>query len=258
MAWTDVVAVIGALSWTIPLGSFLKRKLFKPLVRLRRDKTAEIGYTEMGPVFNFNAAIYSDMPILIEKIECVVSHHNGSRHIFRCHDTHDLAKIDSKGLAVPISAIAIAVDPQRGVQVQLRNRIWNFTKKSFDLVSSLDAEIDAIKRRKGSAADLEATKSFQELRAFYVNGNIWIAGDYSVDISLYCDRPINFSPKKIKFSLSESEAERLSRNEKVSIEQLLKIACIAQFLPSDSAVQQDFSKPEWTWVTRLLEDDEAA
>jgi len=45
---TFILAVLGALAWTIPIIQFLLKKFKKPILKIHLDDALEIGYEEEG------------------------------------------------------------------------------------------------------------------------------------------------------------------------------------------------------------------
>jgi hypothetical protein len=79
----EIAAYIGAAAWLPQILTWLYNKLSKPKVIIVPDKTAEIGFTRFGPIFNLRMAIASEnRDVIINSLEMILTHEDGETRKF--------------------------------------------------------------------------------------------------------------------------------------------------------------------------------
>lgn len=135
MDWPLVTGLIGAAAWIPPIISRVRKWLSKPVLTLTNANQCQIGFTELGPIFNIKFAITADIEsVLIDKIYFELTHDSGAKFNFRWHEV-----VEIKGQMIipgtpnqPVfqetEAIAIKVLQTDFRDVELRNRLEKHTE----------------------------------------------------------------------------------------------------------------------------------
>src|SRR4051812_38525799 len=83
MSTTDILAYIGALAWIPQIIQWAIIFFTKPLIRIIPDRTAQIGYTLYGPIFNLRVSIgVTRKDTVVYFIGVQLKHNDGSSYNF--------------------------------------------------------------------------------------------------------------------------------------------------------------------------------
>jgi len=84
MTPTEIAAYIGAAAWLPQIGTWIYRSVVSPVITIVLERTAEVGFTSLGPIFNVRMAFSSDRKdAIIDGFELVLRHENGDERNFR-------------------------------------------------------------------------------------------------------------------------------------------------------------------------------
>lgn len=79
----EFAAILGALAWLPHLVKLIKGLITTPEIRIITERTAEIGYTTYGPIFNTRIAFATKhRNIVISSIKIRLKHESGEERIF--------------------------------------------------------------------------------------------------------------------------------------------------------------------------------
>ena len=83
-----IIAIIGAASWAPQIINWISSSCSKAIVTIIPDKTANLGFTDHGPIFDLRLSINTDKKnALIDSIKVRISHQDGAEHYFECVGT---------------------------------------------------------------------------------------------------------------------------------------------------------------------------
>ena len=134
-SWTLVISLVGAAAWLPHLVTLIIKYVRKPKLTMTPARTCEIGYTELGPIFNIKAALTAEREdILIDKVEFALSHESGDTYLFRWHEIRELKGqmvlpgVQSRPIYQESEAIAIKLLPTDFKDLLFRNRLEHHTQ----------------------------------------------------------------------------------------------------------------------------------
>jgi len=133
--WTLLVGAVGAAAWIPQLAAWIARLIRRQIVSVLVPGQCEVGFTELGPVFNIQTAIaVNHREVLIDRVDIAIDHESGSTYRFTLHETSEMKGqvITSTGQNQPIfrevQAIAIKVISTDLKDTLLKNRMESYTK----------------------------------------------------------------------------------------------------------------------------------
>lgn len=217
----QVAAFIGAAAWAPHIATWAYKAFQKPKVVIIPDCFVEIGFTNLGPIFNVRLAVSSDtQDVLLDSFTAEVAHENGESRLFHWRGTREtLSQVrDGTGIRQTVekddSGIAIKVQSDTLLDKFFRFQDLKFqstTKPSFD---ELVAHLEYL-RSIGSEARNLLFKSdrFRTFLNFYSSAFTWRPGLYKVRFR--CEAihaKIIQVPEEFSFELAPLDIEALKDN----------------------------------------------
>ncbi|MCD1212891.1 hypothetical protein B4946_16295 [Vibrio cholerae] len=219
----DGIAVLGALAWTPHLVSIVKNHYTKPKVRIITSRTAEVGFTSLGPILNLHLAFSVERKdIVVSDLKIRLKHCSGEERVFAWQGIkQNVGKMTTADAgSVPFekeqSVLAIKLN-----QAHIEERFIRFQDIGF-LSTKRDYENKAIKRvtylKSESKYDPESFLRDQEMKELY-NFNKhafpWKEGQYTVTIEVQSPEKFVLNDNVLVFSLSAIDIEELAKNKDV-------------------------------------------
>jgi hypothetical protein len=248
-----IVGIIGAAAWIPQLIKLFK----KPTLTITPANICEVGFNNLGPIFNFKSAITVDnQSVLIDRIGFELQHESGAKYSFLWHEIMEVKgqMIIPGTPAQPViqetTAIAIKILPTDFKDVFLRNRMQEHSEGAKRFLDSLDIE----RRRliNNNQYDPEkhyASKTVQDLQAFLQSQMIWKKGKYLIKTNVHVQNTslAKISVPKMSFTLTEDDIVLLQNNCD-GIPKILRNVCHADI--SDGYVPE---KVEWYFLNKSIE-----
>lgn len=252
--WTLVVSIIGAAAWVPHLIALAIKLTRKPTLTIMPAAQCQVGFTELGPIFNIKAAITADnQSILVDLVEFEVRHESGATHRFRWHEVSEIKGqmlipgVASQPVAQESEAIAIKVLPTDFKDLLFKNRMNDHTKG----IRKYDYEFIKERRRLVNNNQYDpdtfyVTKVVQDMQAFMQSQMAWKKGSYDIKFLVHTRNGAKTNVPDLRIELSDDDILLLQSNSD-NLPKLLKNACYAD-TPSVGKIQQ----LEWHWLTKEL------
>lgn len=247
----DFVAIIGALAWLPHLIKIIKGYITKPEIRIITQKTAEVGFTTFGPIFNTRVAFsvkYHD--IVISNFKAIVQHESGEKRIFEWQGIkQEIAKMTTRDGPIPYekenSVLAIKLNQkeveERSIQCQEISFIKE--KKHYEDKTIKKLSYDREQTNYDPVEFLKCQES-TDLYSFIKQSFSWKAGKYKVKFEIESPEKFKLLDNEYEFSLIPIDIEQLEKN-KNSIEQ----DHINMFVSSS---HEKFKEVVWNWRYPIL------
>ena len=253
MKLTEIASIIGALSWSYPIGILVKNLISRPKIKIIPEDTFEIGYSTFGPIINFRCAISVEKKdAIIERIFAEVRHEDGETHdfVWKFLDEiqFEIRPFSGEGggiigrnqpaIALKVTTSSLA-EKKIGFQDIKYQDIYNthFTR--------LIDQMNHLQRTKASDIndELIATKEFTSLNDFFLNGMYWRKGSYSIRISVQTNFNKQRFIESINMILDNSDIELLKSNT-LKLEPLIR----SILSPAKEGEIAQYPPPIWNWV----------
>lgn len=250
--WTLAISLIGAAAWLPHLVMLSIKFLRKPKLVITPARICQIGFTELGPIFNLKVAITAEHEnVLIDSVEFDVQHESGDKHRFRWHEISEqkgqmiVPGIQSQPIYQESDAIAIKILPTDFKDLLFRNRMESHTQglKYHDYVFNRERR-RLINAEQYDAGSFYASSQVQDMQAYLQSQMIWKKGKYSVVMSIHNRNNATAELPVLNFELSDEDIVLLQANCS-NMPRLLKYNCLTK-------AQQD-EKPEqfeWHWLSK--------
>ncbi|MEN6372704.1 MAG: hypothetical protein ABFD64_11915 [Armatimonadota bacterium] len=251
MTATDIAAYIGAAAWLPPIAYGIYRWLTKPIVQIAPEMQFELGFTNLGPIFNIRLALSaSKMDTIIDRI-WVELHHEGG-------DTHRLAWT---GMRETFSEITDSAGNKQRVEKDqpaialklatplLTEKIIRFQDLDFHsrLRPILGALIEHEAYLKSQNDDYQqiimASAQMFKFLEFYRSSFWWKTGKYIIQFVIESRDNAILKKEAFSFELEQYDVDALQQNVnlvKVNIENAVKSS------------QPDFEPYNVSWAWRII------
>lgn len=247
------VAILGALAWVPHLIKLLKEVLTRPVVRIITQRTAEIGYTSLGPILNLRIAFsvrYRD--IVVSSIKIKLKHESGEERILSWQGIiQRLGQMQTpEDGPIPwekeLSVLAIKL-----TEKEVEERLIRFQEDDYH-TNKDNYESKAVKRltylkEKGKYEPDEFLKSEKmiDLYSFIKHWFNWKHGKYTLTFELDSPEKFKIKDNAYEFTLNPLNIELLESNKDLiplSYEDLYKFG-IEGYKPHTI---------NWNWVNPIL------
>jgi hypothetical protein len=253
---TDIAALVGAAAWALPIFYGAYKFYAKPKLSIYAGGSAQIGFTELGPIFNPRAAFRATRSdIVVVRISVTVQFPNGIKSTFRCVNLEEIlsqtSKVGDSGQIVYLDNpfLALLVTPNALVERMLKCQSQEFRESSKRLEAQFESYLENQRHLLGDGNDINyhaASKTSAERRdieSLYQNWFQWEAGLYNVEIHCDTSRPAKVEFAAFQFILSERYAIDLRRN-LAAVSRYWDLRSIRHVTPGQ-AIPMD--QPQWVW-----------
>jgi hypothetical protein len=251
LEFIDGIAILGALAWTPHLITLIKNYLTKPKVRIITSRSAEIGFTSLGPILNLHLAFSVEhKDVVVSDLKIRLKHSSGEERIFEWQGIKQ-----SVGTMTTPDAGSMPFEKEHSVlaiklnQAQIEERFIRFQDVAF-ITSKKKYENDAIKKiaylkaeRKYDADEFLREQEMTELYSFNKHAFPWKEGEYIASIEIESPEEFILADNVRNFSLSSVDIEELSKN-KDMIEMDYKRMLVAQ--------KEGDPEIAWQWRSAML------
>ncbi len=252
--WTLGISLVGAAAWLPHLVTLSIKMLRKPKLTITPARICEVGFTELGPIFNIKAAITAEHDnILIDAIEFNIKHESGDKYNFRWHEITEvkgqmiMPGVQSQPIYQESEAIAIKILPTDFKDLLFRNRLEPHTQglKAYNYAFNRERRrlINANQYKSGT---FYTSSHVQDMQAFLQSQMIWKRGRYHVEILVHNRNKAIAELPTLTFQLSEEDIVLLQTNCN-NMPKLLKNMCLTK------EERDDQHEPlEWHWLDKDL------
>ena len=246
MEFIDLIAILGALAWLPHLISLARYWFTRPEVTIITPKSAQLGFTNFGPIFNVPIAFaVKNHDIVISNFRVSIIHESGEERFYEWQGLmQHMGKIQTNEGPIPYdkenSVLAIKLS-----QKEVEERFVRFQEMSF--VADKHCLEDKVIKRLSYARDQKGyellnfidCQEFTEVYSYIKQSFSWRPGKYKVIFDLSSSEEFSLVDNKYEFTLTPIDIEELERN-KDSIRQ----SCINTFVTGDSP---DYKNISWNW-----------
>lgn len=253
-SWTLVISLVGAAAWLPHLVMLSVKVLRKPKLTVTPARTCEVGYTELGPIFNIKAALTAEHEdILIDQVEFKIKHESGDVHLFRWHEITEVKGqlivpgVQSQPIHQVSEAIAIKILPTDFKDLLFRNRLESHTQG----LKKYEYDFNREHRRLVNAGQYNSTTFYtssyvQDMQAFLQSQMIWKKGKYRVEIAVHNRNQAVTDLPTLAFELSDEDIVLLQVNCS-NMPKLLKNMCL-----TEQEREKQHVPLEWHWLKKDL------
>ncbi|RLT96733.1 hypothetical protein [Ketobacter sp.] len=246
MKFIDWIAILGALAWTPHLISVIRSYLTKSEVRIITQKTAEIGFTSLGPILNMRVAFsVKNHDIVVSNFRIRLKHESGEEKLFEWQGIRQsLGKMDTADGPIPYekenSVLAIKLNLK-----EIEERLIQCQEVSFisdkRLVEEKAVKRLAFEKEKEGFEPFEFLKceEMSDIYNFIKHAFSWKSGLYTAEILVESPEKYNLSGNVFQFRLTPIDIEFLEKN-KDGIEQYYRNDLIG-------AKHDKYKDVVWNW-----------
>ena len=243
------IAIIGAAAWVPHIAVAIYKLVVRPHLTLIPSPTPEVGYSLLGPVFNFTCAFAAKRKdAIIERMTVVITHENGESRLLtwtimnetfselRSH-TGETAEFTKRQ-----PALALKVSTTLLTEKLIGFQDATFAEKRNVLANSVIAIMNHLKKTEDSEADgIAATlksKEFAALLDFYSQQFFWKVGTYEAVITVQMLGQQSVVMKRLTFELTADDTTRLENN----LHEIQRVASdIVKNLPADQRTPEQYN-----------------
>jgi len=221
---TEILAVIGALSWIYPLVVWLNKKFIKTELEIISHKTIEIGYTYYGPIINIDLAFSASKDdAFIKAITIELNHesHQAENFKWEWFEEKLMEMMVPEGGIVPYKrnqkAIALKVLTSTLVEKKIGFHKPLFAKAYSENYNSVFQIYQNLINKNISPDELIKSNEYNSFENLFKNNFTWKVGRYTGIVTcVVANRGKKFT-KKIEFILTNADIRKLEGNISKSI-----------------------------------------
>lgn len=260
MGTTEILASLGALAWIPQLAQWGYNYFTKPTIRIIPDKTAQIGYTTFGPIFNLRLSIdvcYKDT--ILDFIGLQLIHEDGSCYNFEWVGMNEIfsevittdgsSPVANQIVQKDVTPIAIKLST-----LSLSEKFFRFQQKEFISENRIKSDsfyksLSTAKKMKLEGKNIDYVwKKLEDYQSFFNEKFIWKAGKYTVKFKISSPAKFNFIQIKTEFTLDQNQIDTLKLN-------LANYKFVKENLENLLENNEERNKIEWAWVSPEIRKD---
>lgn len=225
---TDILAIIGALSWAYPLIIWLDKRFTKTHLEIINHKQLQIGYTSFGPIINIDLAFSATKDdAFVKEVGIVLRHESNQTENFKWEwfeenlmeiqmpDTGGILpyKKNQKAVALKVLTNTLA-EKKVGFQKPIfHDQYSDQYQNTFEIYQSIVS-------KGGDISEIKRSKEYNAFEHFLRNNFIWKAGKYNgVIISKVANNKDTFK-REIEFYLTSLDIRKLESNIQLCLDTL--------------------------------------
>lgn len=254
METTDIAAYLGALAWLPQLFRWGYSYITKPVIRIIPDRTAQIGHTIFGPIFNLRLSIdVNRKDTIVDFIGVQLRHKDGGTYDFewmgmneifsevispgvKSPETNQIVQKDVFPIAIKISSLSLV---ERFFRFQERGFISENRIKRDDLLKANN--LAKKMKQQGKNVDsfwIDMEKYLTFLREQF----IWKAGKYTIKFIIRSPAKFDSVQENAEFELTQEDIDTLNLN--FSVMDLIK-KNVENELENNG---QQLEEINWVWI----------
>lgn len=216
-----IAAYIGAAAWLPQILTWIHQGLVRPVIVIVPDKSAEVGFTSFGPIFNLRMAFSAEnKELIIDGFELLLRHSDGDVHSFRWAGMKETFSeiTDALGNRQTVEKdqmpIALKVGTESLIEKFVRFQEPRFQDKDRVAISNLVAHFHFLKRNDPEnyvVATLTSKELFSLIdarqKSFW-----WKPGQYHLEIRISSPKKFRVAPFDYQFELSQIDVDQMKQN----------------------------------------------
>lgn len=178
----DWAAILGALSWAVPIFQLIKEHFKRPKIMIIPNDI-ELGFTSLGPILNPNLAfLVKNGDLVITNFKINVKHENGEKNTFKWHQTYQQEyEIQFGKIPKPVSKISkipvLKLQEENVTECAIRCRETSFIEGSTPKEESVKELLRLSKNNEKPQIDIyRGSKELSILNEFYQDSFSWKKG----------------------------------------------------------------------------------
>lgn len=216
----DVAAVLGALVWTPHVVGVIRAVVTKPRIRLITQKTAEIGFSSLGPIFNIRLAFaVENKDVVVSGLRVRLTHEDGDEKYFEWQGIRQqLLK-----LTAPDASVMPFEKEQAVLAIKLNQKDIDERFVQFQEISFLQRKVEMEDLTNRAYSHVNNTEGFdptsfidsvtmRELITYTAHSFPWKEGRYTAEFELTSPIGFSFVGNVCEFFLSAMDIEELEKN----------------------------------------------
>ena len=223
----DWAAILGALSWAVPIFQLIKEHFKRPKIMIIPNDI-ELGFTSLGPILNPNLAfLVKNGDLVITNFKINVKHENGEKNTFKWHQTYQQEyEIQFGKIPKPVSKISkipvLKLQEENVTECAIRCRETSFIEGSTPKEESVKELLRLSKNNEKPQIDIyRGSKELSILNEFYQDSFSWKKGRYKIMFEIETSKKFNLVENEYEFILNTVDIDLLEKNKKLIKEQYL-------------------------------------
>lgn len=220
MKLIDWIAILGALAWTPHLIGAIKQWFSIAKIRVITQRTAEIGFSTLGPIFNIRLALaVESRDIVVSDMKIRLIHESGEEKVFEWQGiTQHMGKMNIPDAGVmPFdkeqSVLAVKLNQKEIEERFIRCQDASFIASKQSYVEKAVKKISYLRTEdKYNVEAFLREQEMTELYSFNKHAFPWKEGKYTVSIEIQSPEKFKIVDNKSEFLLSSLDVEELSKN----------------------------------------------
>lgn len=223
MSIFEIAAILGALAWMPHLLKIVKDVLTRPEIRVIVQRTAEIGYTTLGPILNLRIAFsVRHRDIVISSIKIRLKHESGEEKILSWQGIIErLAQMQTPE-AGPIpwekerSVLAIKLTEKEVEErfIRFQEDDYHTNKETYE--SKVDKKLSYLKGKgEYNPDDFLQSEEIKDLYSFIKHWFNWKQGKYTLIFEVGSPEKFVLKDNVYEFSLNPLTIELLEANKEL-------------------------------------------
>ena len=216
MGWGDIVALVGAAAWLPQIWQYFQKPKVTPIV----GGQVEIGFSELGPVFNPKVAFRAERrTALVREIRYILTHERGQKSTFKCTQLVEYgARTESSSGETAAhqrqqDVVALVITPNLIVERKTNSREVGCLRQLEALNVGLARATDRARRPGTDWTDaIKMQPEYETLRRFLLDAFVWQAGTYTVECLVTVEGLSAPATCAFRFFLSEISVALLLKN----------------------------------------------
>ncbi len=249
MTAMEIAAYIGAAAWLPQIASWIFKAYVTPQITIVPDRSLQLGFTSLGPIFNLRMAFSADRKdAIIDSFEVMLKHEDGEERLLRWAGMNETFSeiTDSMGNRQVISkeqpAIAFKIGRESLLEKFVRFNEPRFYNTILPFLNELTNHFDFLKKKEADyVSKIMESKQYNDLSEIRKKAFWWKAGKYQATFKLGSPKKITLTHDSYEFQLNHLEVEKLQKNVDALDSDLSNI--IKSNLPDFKAEPID-----WNWV----------
>jgi hypothetical protein len=228
MTVIDILAIVGALSWTYPLIVWLDKRLTRTQLEIINHKKLQVGYTSFGPILNIDLAFSASKDdAFVKEVAVVLRHESNQTENFKWEwfeenlmeieipDTGGIVPYKKNQKAVALKVLTNTLTEKKvGFQKPLFHDNYSAQYQStFEVYQNFDT-------KNGDINELRRSKEFNDFEHFFRNNFIWKVGKYNGTIMCKVANSKEVFKKDIEFYLTSLDIRKLENNIQLCLDTL--------------------------------------
>ena len=217
----EIAAYIGAAAWLPQIITWIYKSVAKTTLRVVPDRTAEIGFTAFGPIFNVRMAFFvENRDLIIDEIELIIKHQDGEVREFRWAQLGETFSeiTDAAGnrqiVSRDQSPIAVKVVTSNLLEKTVRFQEPRYHDSDKSTTTRLVAHFGYLKQRNPQSyvPDALASKEYFDTIELRQKWFWWKPGRYEVTVQPRSPQKFKLAPSSFAFELQDIDIDNLRKN----------------------------------------------